>query len=89
MITNGQSIITMHHSSIPPLTGKISSLSLSPTYAGERVGVRGHLTDIFLYHPSLPLCGIPYSAIYAKQCGTLSSPLKGRGIAGNYFLNKR
>jgi len=85
--------------------GKISSLSLSPKCVGERVGVRGQLTDMLLYHPSLSLfplrdpvfliyilksgSDIPYSLIYRKGCGTLSSPLKGRGIAGGYFLNKK
>jgi hypothetical protein len=63
--------------------GKISSLSLSPKCVGERVRVRGHLTDILLYHPSLSLfplrdlvflisilksgSDIPYSLIYAKR----------------------
>jgi len=30
-------------------------LSSPHQYLGERVRVRGHLTEFFLYHPSLPL----------------------------------
>jgi hypothetical protein len=64
---------TIHHDGVSPanpaLAGKNSFLSLSPKCVGERVsppsasqgrgrGVRGFLLDIFLYYPSLPLCGI-------------------------------
>jgi hypothetical protein len=37
----------------PALAKKISSLSLSPSDWGERVRVRGHLTDIFSITPHL------------------------------------
>jgi hypothetical protein len=75
---------------------KLFFLSLSPNNWGERVRVRGHLTKIFLYHPSLPLFPlrdpvilisllksgsvIPSAPTYVKRCGTLSSPSKGRRI---------
>ena len=38
---------------------------------GEGVRMRGCLTEIFRYHPSLSLCDIPTSLIYRKGCGTL------------------
>jgi hypothetical protein len=42
----------------------------------ERVGVRVDM--ILVVSPSLPLCGIPYSLIYEKRSGTVSSPPRER-----------
>jgi hypothetical protein len=47
------------------MAGKISAIPLSRWR--ERVRVRVAYRRL---SPSLPLCGIPYSLIYAKQSGT-------------------
>jgi len=65
--------------------GNIRTISLSRWR--ERAGVRVEGGYDLRFSPSLPLCGIPYSPIYAKRCGTASSPQRGEEIERFYSLN--
>jgi hypothetical protein len=69
--------------------GKISSLSLSPKCVGERVRVRGHLTDILLYHPSLSLFPLRDLAKGPPSAVVLISILKsGSDIPYSSFIER-
>jgi hypothetical protein len=55
-----------------------SFLSLFPYDTRNSLSCERRGFDILaIASPSLPLCGIPYSLIYAKQSRTLSSPPRG------------
>jgi len=66
---------------------KISFLSLSPNYYGEREGVRGYLTEIFISPLTAALRHPVFPNLYKAERDFILSPQGERNIVEAYFLS--